>query len=305
MLSFAVLRNTLCCLSAVLAPLAAAAPLAPFLLTRSGTVEIKYSGYQAVSTDSGPSTSGVLRESAFAAGYMTSIAELDNPSNSYWQQSQNNQSISFMMYGMGEASSAPGTGALGKRSYGVGCTNAAFGCDGLIHLDFYIDKQNGGTNPGFGLGGVKASDRQGFNKLKGLTDGELLMSWVFAPGLVSGPVAGMSDPGFDPYSTTLFQEFDGMPLPAYGTGAYLANCVSGPGCLYFRTGSNAGGADFFCINTLTRTLASSIVGQNGWGARVSNPVVAQVELPEPGMLALVAIGLLGLAMRRRDGPCSP
>eukprot|EP01034_Spumella_vulgaris_P001317 gene1317-1733_t len=107
--AFAVLRNTLCCLSAVLAPLAAAAPLAPFLLTRSGTVEIKYSGYQAVSTDSGPSTSGVLRESAFAAGYMTSIAELDNPSNSYWQQSQNNQSISFMMYGMGEASSAPGT----------------------------------------------------------------------------------------------------------------------------------------------------------------------------------------------------
>jgi hypothetical protein len=303
MSSLTVVRSTLFCLSALLAPLALAAPLAPFVLTKSGAVEIKYTGYQAISTDVGAKSAGLLRESAFAAGYMTSINEVDNASNTYWHQNQNNQSISFMMYGIADASFATGTGGTGKRMYSVGCNNAAFGCDGKIHLDFYLDKQAGGTNPTFGLGGVKASDRQGFNKLKGITDGQLLMSWEFTPGLVTGAVAGMSDLAFDPLSTTLFQELDGLPTPAYGTGTYLANCISGPGCLYFRTGSQAGGADFFGINTMTRMLATSTVSLNGWGSRIADPVVAQVELPEPAMLALLGAGLLGLAgMRRRRMP---
>jgi hypothetical protein len=299
--SLTVLRSTLFCLSAVLAPLALASPLAPFVLTAPGTVEIKYTGYQAVSKDTG--ATGKLKESTFAAGYMTSINEVGNASNSYWQQGQNNQSISFMMYGVGDASKSPGTGGAGQRVYSKGCTNATFGCDGKIHLDFYIDKLTGGTNPGFGLGGLKASDRQGFNKIKGITDGELLMSWEFTPGLISNPVSGLSDPAFDALTTTLVQEQDGLPTPAFGTGTYLANCVGGPACLYFRTGSNAGGADFFGINTMTRMLSRSMVGQNGWSYRIADPVIAQVELPEPGVLALLAAGLLGLAGIRRRAPC--
>lgn len=298
--SLTVLRSTLLCLAATVAPLAAAAPLAPFLLTKSGAVEIKYTGYQAVSKDAGGSG---MKEATFAAGYMTSINELGNGASSYWHQGMNNQSISFMMYGVADASWAPGTGGAGKRLYSTGCTNAAFGCDGKIHLDFYLDKAVGGTNPGFGLGGLKASDRTGFGTMKGVTDGQLLMSWEFTTGLVNGTVAGMSDPSYNPGHTTLFQELDGMPSPASGTSTYLANCVHGPACLYFRTKSqNGGGADFFGINTMTTMLAGSVLKQNGWTWRVADPVVAQVELPEPGTLALLAAGLLGLAARRRpDG----
>lgn len=299
-----VLRNTLLCLSAGLAPLAMASPLAPFVLTKPGTVEIKYTGYQAPSTDKG---SKYTRESAFGAGYMTSINEVDNPANSYWQQGQNNQSISFMMYGANDASESPGTGGTGKRVYSAGCSNAAFGCDNKIHLDFYLDKLVGGTNPGFGAGGLKASDRQSFNQIKGITDGQLLMSWEFTPGLVTGPVAGMSNLGFDPLRTTLFQEVNGLPVPAYGTGTYLAKCTSGPACLYFRTSGQAGGADFFGINTMTALAASSAIFKNGWSSRLADPVVAQVELPLPGVLSLLAAGLLGMAgtatRRRRGAGC--
>lgn len=299
--SFTVLRSALFCLYAALAPLATAAPLAPFVLSQPGAVEIKYTGYQAVSKDTG--AAGKLKESTFAAGYMTSINELGNASNIFWQQGQNNQSISFMMYGVGDASSSPGNGGFGKRVYSKGCDNLAFGCDGLIHLDFYIDKLAGGTNPGFGLGGLKASDRDSFNRIKGITDGELLMSWVFRPGLISAPVSGLSDLNYDPTQTTLVQEQDGLPTPAFGTGTYLADCVGGPACLYFRTGTNNGGTDFFGINTMTRLLSTSMVGQNGWSYRLADPVIAQVELPEPAMLALLAAGLLGLAgVRRRGAP---
>jgi hypothetical protein len=299
MQSLTVLRRTLFCLAAVGAPLAMAAPLAPFVLSKSGLVEIKYTGYQARSGDSGKA--GTLKESTFAAGYMTSINEVGNASDSYWQQGQNNQSISFMMYGAGDASTSAGAGGVGKRIYSAGCTNAAFGCDGKIHLDFYIDKLSGGTNPGFGTGGLKTLDRTAFNKIKGITDGELLMSWEFTPGMVTTPVAGMSNLAFNPLDTTLFQETDGLPTPAFGTGTYLANCMSGPACIYFRSGSQTGGADFFGINTITSLLATSAVGKNGWGWRLADPVVAQVELPEPGGLALLAAGLLGLAGLRRRG----
>ena len=301
--SLSFLRGSLLCLAAACAPLAASASLAPFLLTKSGPVEIKYTGYQAFSKDTGGTG---LKEAAFAAGYMTSINEYGNGASSYWQQGMNNQSISFMMYGIADASSAPGTGGSGKRVYSTGCTNAAFGCDGKIHLDFYLDKASGGTNPGFGVAGLKASDRYSFSTMKGVTDGELLMRWEFTTGLITGRVAGMSDASYNPGDTTMFQQLDGLPSPANGTSTYLANCVQGPACLYFRTRSQNGGADFFGINTMTTMLAGSALRQNGWAWRVADPVIAQVELPEPGSLALLAAGMLGLAMRRRSGViCAP
>lgn len=279
--------------SLALCAAACATPLAPFVLRTPGMVEIKYSGYLARSTDSG----GGIREASFAAGYMTSISELGNPANQFWRSGQDNQSISFMMYGAGDAMTIPGPGPFGNQVLGTGCTNTAFGCDGKIHLDFYLDRLTGGTNPGFGIGGIKASQRQGFDRLGGMTDGELLMRWEFVPGLLV-PLAAAAGP-----SVTLYQHLNGMTSPSSGYGSYLARCVSGIACQYFRTGSQQAGADFYGTNTMTPLLALSAIGQNGWTTRLSDPVIAQVALAQPsaGWLMPLGLGIL-LGLRRRQRP---
>lgn len=269
---------------------ARATPVAPFVLQTPGIVEIKYSGYLARSTDNG---SG-LREASFAVGYMTSIHEQGNPSNQLWRTGQDNQSISFMMYGAGDHAVIPGAGTFGNQVMSAGCTNAAFGCDGKIHLDFYLDKLTGGTNPGFGIGGIKASQRQTFSTMGAMTDGDLLMRWEFVPGLLGVSVSGPA--------ITLYQHLNGTTSPSSGYGSYLARCVGGAACAYFSTGTQQGGADFYGTNTMTQLLASSVFGQNGWATRLSDPVIAQVALALPSGALLLPLGLavlLGLRRRQR------
>ncbi|WP_028105171.1 PEP-CTERM sorting domain-containing protein [Pseudoduganella violaceinigra] len=268
---------------------AAATALAPFVLHTPGAVEIKFSGYLARSGDSsgGPGT----REASFGAGYMTSIHELGNPANQLWHTGQDNQNISFMMYGAADSAVLPVPGSPAHQVYGAGCTHAAFGCDGKIHLDFYLDKLTGGTNPGFGLGGIKASQRQGFNHLGGITDGTLLMRWEFVPGLAP------SAPGGAP--ATLFQQLSGVTSPSSGFGSYLARCAGGPACRYFASGMQQSGADFYGTSTMTSILALSAIGQNGWSTRLSDPVVAQVALPLPASSSLLALGAGAMVLVRR------
>ncbi|MGW8392412.1 hypothetical protein [Pseudoduganella sp. HUAS MS19] len=280
------------CLSALAgAGPAAAAPLAPFVLHTPGAVEIKFSGYLARSSDAGGAG---IREASFGAGYMTSIHELGNPARQLWRSGQDNQSISFMMYGAADATVLPVAGSSANQVFGTGCTHAAFGCDGKIHLDFYLDKQSGGTNPGFGIGGLRASQRQGFNQLGGITDGALLMRWEFVPGLAPGA------PGGTP--VTLVQQLSGVTSPSSGFGSYLARCAGGPACRYFSNGMQQAGADFYGTNTMTSILALTAIGQNGWSARLSDPVIAQVALAQPPGIALLPLGgaLLLLVRRRRQ-----
>lgn len=270
---------------------AAAIPLAPFVLHTPGAVEIKFSGYMARSGD----TSGAgIREASFGAGYMTSIHELGNPANQLWRSGQDNQSISFMMYGVADAAALPVAGSSTHQVLGTGCTHSAFGCDGKIHLDFYLDKLSGGSNPGFGIGGIKASQRQGFDRLGGITDGALLMRWEFVPGLAAS-AAGAAP-------VTLLQQLSGVTSPASGFGSYLARCAGGPACSYFSNGMQQGGADFYGTNTMTSIMALSAIGQNGWSARLSDPVIAQVTLDQPPALALLPLGgaMLLLVRRRRQ-----
>ncbi|MCE3263011.1 MAG: hypothetical protein K0R43_2090 [Pseudoduganella sp.] len=269
---------------------AAASPLAPFVLRTPGMVEIKYSGYLARSSDSGGSG---IAESSFGAGYLTGIYEQDHPTRQLWRSGQDNQSISFMMYGAATALVLPGPGPFGNQVHGTGCTNAAFGCDGKIHLDFYLDKLVGGSNPGFGVGGIKTSQRQGFDRLGGFTDGQLLMRWEFVPGLVAAASNGPS--------VTLYQQLSGITSPSAGYGSYLARCAGGPACAYFRTGSQQAGADFFGSSAMASLLAMSAIGQNGWSTRLTAPVVAQVALPLPTGAWLFPLGLGALlAVHRRQ-----
>lgn len=268
---------------------AAATALAPFVLRSQGAVEIKISGYLARSGDNGAGTG--MREASFGAGYMTSISELGNPTNQFWRSGQDNQSISFMMYGAADASVLPVAGSSAHQILGSGCTHVSFGCDGKIHLDFYLDKLTGGTNPGFGIGGIKAAQRQGFGHLGGITDGTLLMRWEFVPGLTPSLASAPQ--------VTLFQQLSGVTSPSSGVGSYLANCTTGPACKYFSNGMQQGGADFYGTNSMTAILAQSAIGQNGWTTRLSDPVIAQVAIDQPASIHLLALGAGMMFFSRR------
>lgn len=262
-------------------------------------VELKYTGYTATSADGGAGKFGSGLESTFGAGYLTSIAREGNPADIFWQQGMNNEMISFMIYGIADASNISG-GTQGQKLFNVGCTNAAFGCDGKIHLDFYLDKAVGGTNPGFaGTDGLKASDRTAFNRFGAMTDGVLLMSLTFDVGIVTE-----DDPttAFDERTATFFQDVSNITLPATGSGRFFASCVAGILCPTFDTnGQNKGLSDFHAVNTLTAVDPNSGEGKNGWGGRNADPIASAMLLPEPGSVMLMVLGLAGagLALRRR------
>jgi len=52
---------------------------------------------------------------------------------------------------------------------------------------------------------------------------------------------------------------------------------------------------------MTSILALTAIGQNGWAARLSDPVVAQVTLAQPPASALLPLGAaLLIVIRRRQ-----
>jgi len=277
-----------------------AASAVPVPLPSGASLNFKYTGVTAERQTPLPGTAtfgnslntldGFYYETTFGAGYVTQIVDKNNPSTTYWMTGQNNQTISFFLYGIADKSSAPN--GTGFNLNNIGCTAPADGCDGSIHIDFYLDNTTatGGTNPAFfGPGGVGPSARCGTACLPGITDGSLLMSWVLAPG------GSPTDP-----LATLFQDVLSLTLPTNGLGDFLANCVAGPECALFNTAvipdpTTGATANFFGQFTLQTPPPGTIT--NGWGGLISDPVLTSV-IPEPATLTLFGAGLLGLGALR-------
>jgi hypothetical protein len=285
---------------AALGAVVASASAAPIDLPSGALIDFKFTGVTAERQSPLPpgatfgnslANDGFYYETTFGAGYVNQIIDANNPTTTFWQTGQNNQTVSFFLYGIADKSSAPN--GPGFNLNNIGCTAPADGCDGKIHIDFYLDSASSGTNPGFLGGGttVKPGDRCGFNCLTGITDGSLLMSWELAPG------ASPTDP-----LATLFQSVLGLTLPTNGLGDFLANCVSGPECALFNTAAipnptTSAVANFFGQFTLQTPPAGT--ANNGWEGLISDPVLTEVTfVPEPATLTLFGAGLLGLGSLR-------
>ncbi len=113
----------------------------------------------------------------------------------------------------------------------------------------------------------------------GVDDGVNWLSVDYTPGIVP------SDP-----TTTLFSTIDALTTPN-GSGSGYANVVadSGIASAMFDTTNPY---DFFITSTLDAT------GANGWPVFSSDPATG-TAVPEPGTIALVGAGLVGLAFLRR------
>jgi hypothetical protein len=262
----------------------------------TGTVDIKFHGFTAENpgtVGTGPNGGSGGKETTFGAGYIDSIIP-DGGSTPVWASGQAHQTLSYMLYGIADASITGGPPPANNPFVinNVGASSGPFaGADGKIHLDLYLDNTTaaGGTNPDFvGAAGAKASDRNAVNKFggngAGLTDGVLFMSIEFTPGIIPGD------------GTTLMQQTaSSNTLPATGSGAFDAECVSGPGCSFFTDPS---GPDF--LGQFTLKTVSAALQANGWQGDTFDPITANV-IPEPGTVVVLGFSLVGLAgaLRRR------
>lgn len=256
-----------------------------FTITGFGPTSLGVSGYttetNAFKTAPPGSFTGTGKETTYGGGYVTTIYDTDNPSNTYWISGQDNETLSYILYGIADANITL-NGGNGFNIFNAGCTVGGI-CDGKIHLDFYLDKKIGGTNPGFGgTGGLKASDRLGA-QFGGLTDGVLFAKLEFVSGIVMGNAI-----------TTLYQNVTATSLPASGTGSFLADCITGPGCDYFTKGSQSNNSDFLGKFALFGTTSGKAYTA-GFSGRTSDPINTNIgAVPEPGSIFLIGLGLLSL-----------
>jgi len=284
---------------AALGAVVTSAGAAPINLPAGAAIDLKFSGYTAerqtplppgASFGDSKASDGFYYETTFGAGYVNQIIDAAHPTTTYWSSGQNDQTVSFFLYGIADKSASPN--GTGFNLNNIGCTAAADGCDGKIHIDFYLDSASSGTNPGFtgSSGVVKPSDRCGTKCLTGITDGTLLMSWELVPG------ASPTDP-----LATLFQSVLSLTLPTNGLGDFLANCVAGPECALFDKAAIPNPttgvlANFFGQFTLQTPPPGTVT--NGWEGLISDPVLTQV-VPEPATLTLFGAALLGLGGIRK------
>jgi hypothetical protein len=230
---------------------------------------------------------GTYNETTFGVGRFTSIASEPGSFPTVWQQGDAGEQLLVFIYGVADEDILGPDVSGNYTILNTGCLGGD--CDGKIHMDVYAVP----TGQFFGFvqpNGLSTSDRTGFDTFAGITDiGELVYKSEFTQG--ARGINGADD---------MVQTTRAGTLPTTGSGAWLADCVAGPACVWFDSNSQDNSSDFF--GQFTLQIAAAPLQANGWLGYNNDPILTNA-IPEPGIFALLGGGLLGLgfAGRMRKG----